>query len=157
MSICFIILSLVLLIAGIVGCVIPVIPGPFVAYLGLLALIPASSAPSTAALVFFGLLTAVVTVLDYVVPALGAKRFNCSRWGTIGCLLGTLIGVFFLPVGLLFPFVGAFLGELIARKPVRAAALGALGAFLGFLSGVLIKAIACLAMLTYCLYVSFFG
>jgi uncharacterized protein YqgC (DUF456 family) len=58
--------------------------------------------------------------------------------------------VFFFPIGLLLgPFGGAFVGELIARKPIRAAALGGLGAFLGFLSGVCIKVIACIFMLAY--------
>ena len=111
-------------------------------------MIPTSHSPSLIALVIFGGITLVVTALDYVVPALGAKRFNCSKFGTWGCAIGTLLGVFFFPVGLLLgPFCGAFVGELIARKPVRAAAFGGLGAFLGFLSGVCIKVVACVIML----------
>ena len=148
MSIAYLTLSVLLIVAGIIGCFIPIIPGPIVAFCGLLCMIPTSHSPSLIALVLFGGITLVVTALDYVVPALGAKRFNCSKFGTWGCSIGTLLGVFFFPVGLLLgPFCGAFVGELIARKPVRAAAFGGLGAFLGFLSGVCIKVVACVIML----------
>ena len=92
-------------------------------------------------------MVAAVTVADYIVPAIGAKKFNCSRWGTVGCFAGTIIGFFFVPIGILLgPFLGAFLGELIARKPVGAALKGGLGAFLGFLSGVFLNLLACVAM-----------
>lgn len=148
MSIAYLTLSVLLIVAGIIGCFIPIIPGPIVAFCGLLCMIPTSHSPSLITLVIFGCITLVVTALDYVVPALGAKRFNCSKLGTWGCAIGTLLGVFFFPVGLLLgPFCGAFVGELIARKPVRAAAFGGLGAFLGFLSGVCIKVVACVIML----------
>lgn len=137
-----------LIITGIIGCLVPIVPGPIVAFCGLLCMISTSHSPSLIALVICGGITLVVTALDYVVPALGAKRFNCSKFGTWGCAIGTLLGVFFFPVGLLLgPFCGAFVGELIARKPVRAAAFGGLGAFLGFLSGVCIKVVACVIML----------
>ena len=137
-----------LIITGIIGCLVPIVPGPIVAFCGLLCMIPTSHSPSLIALVIFGGITLVVTAPDYVVPALGAKRFNCSKFGTWGCAIGTLLGVFFFPIGLLLgPFCGAFVGELITRKPVRAAAFGGLGAFLGFLSGVCIKVVACVIML----------
>ena len=148
MSIAYLTLSVLLIVAGIIGCFIPIIPGPIVAFCGLLCMIPTSHSPSLIALVILGVITLVVTALDYVVPALGAKRFNCSKFGTWGCAIGTLLGVFFFPVGLLLgPFCGAFVGELIARKPVRAAAFGGLGAFLGFISGVCIKVVACVIMM----------
>lgn len=140
--------SCILIIIGIVGCFLPIIPGPGLAYLGLLCMLPTSNSPSAAMLFTYGCLTVLVTVLDYVVPAWGAKRFNCSKFGTRGCLIGTFLGMFLGPFGLLFgPFCGAFIGELIARKPIEAAALGGLGAFLGFLSGVFIKVLACVVML----------
>lgn len=137
-----------LIITGFVGCFIPILPGPIIAFCGMLCIIPTSHAPSSGTLVVLGCLTLAVTVLDYVVPAWGAKRFNCSNFGTRGCLIGTFLGLFLGPFGLLFgPFCGAFIGELIARKPIEAAALGGLGAFLGFLSGVFIKVLACVVML----------
>ena len=147
MTIALSILAGILLLIGFVGCVVPVLPGPIIGYCGLLTLIPTAKCPSTLMLVAMGLVVAVVTVADYVVPAIGAKKFDCSRWGTFGCFVGTIAGLFFVPIGILLgPFLGAFLGELIARKPVGAALRGGFGAFLGFLSGVLLKLLACVAM-----------
>ena len=132
---------------GFIGCVVPVLPGPIIGYCGLLALLPTERCPSPVVLVSMGVLVAIVTVADYVVPAIGARKFDCSRWGTVGCFIGTIAGLFFLPFGLLLgPFLGAFLGELIAGKPADAAARGGVGALLGFLSGVLLKLLACLVM-----------
>ena len=139
-----------LIVLGFIGCVVPVLPGLILAYCGLLCLLLTERAPSIATLVMFGALIAVVTVLDYVVPAIGARRFNCSKWGAYGCLIGTLAGLFFLPLGLLIgPFAGAFLVELIMKRSVGAAAYGGLGALLGFLSGMFIKLAACAAILVF--------
>ena len=147
MTIALSILAGLLLLIGFVGCVVPVLPGPIIGYCGLLALIPTEKCPSTLILVTMGLVVAAVTVADYVVPAIGAKKFNCSRWGAFGCFVGTIVGIFFVPIGILIgPFLGAFLGELIAMKPIGAALKGGLGAFLGFLSGVFLKILACIAM-----------
>ena len=147
MTIALSIFAGLLLLIGFIGCVVPVIPGPIIGYCGLLALIPTERCPSMLVLVTMGLVVAAVTVADYVVPAIGAKKFNCSRWGTIGCFVGTIVGLFFVPIGILLgPFLGAFLGELIAMKPIGAALKGGVGAFLGFLSGVFLKILACAAM-----------
>ena len=143
------VLGVLAILAGIAGCFVPIIPGPIVAYSGLLCMIPTSKPPSAAMLVLLGVITAVVTVLDYVVPAMGAKKFKCSKWGIWGCTIGTFIGIFYFPIGLILgPFLGAVAGELIAKKPLAMAAKGGLGAFLGFLAGVFLKVVACLLMLT---------
>ena len=147
MTIALSILAGLLLLIGFFGCIVPVLPGPIIGYCGLLALIPTEKCPSTLVLVTMGLVVAAVTVADYVVPAIGAKKFNCSRWGTFGCFVGTIVGLFFVPIGILVgPFLGAFLGELIAMKSIAAALKGGFGAFLGFLSGVFLKILACIAM-----------
>ena len=147
MTIALSIFAGLLLMFGFVGCVMPVLPGPIIGYCGLLALIPTEKCPSTLVLVTMGFVVFAVTVADYVVPAIGAKKFDCSRWGTFGCFVGTIVGIFFVPIGILFgPFLGAFLGELIAMKPIGAALKGGFGAFLGFLSGVFLKILACIAM-----------
>ena len=147
MTLAWTIAGIVLLAAGFVGCVVPVLPGPILGYCGLLALVPTERCPSTAVFVTMGVVVAVVTVADYVVPALGAKKFDCSRWGTFGCFVGTLVGLFFAPFGLLLgPFLGAFVGELIAGKAVSAAVRGGFGALLGFLSGVFLKITCCVVL-----------
>ena len=89
MTIALSILAGLLLLIGFVGCVVPVLPGPVIGYCGLLTLILTEKCPSTLVLVTMGLVVAAVTVADYVVPAIGAKKFDCSRWGTFGCFVGT--------------------------------------------------------------------
>lgn len=148
MTIALSLLAGLLLLIGFVGCVVPILPGPIIGYSGLLALIPTEKCPSTLVLVTMGLVVAAVTVADYVVPAIGARKFNCSRWGTVGCFIGTIVGLFFVPFGILLgPFLGAVFGELITMKPVGVALKGGFGAFLGFLSGVFLKLLACVAMI----------
>ena len=101
-------------------------------------------------LVAFGVATIVVLILDYAIPMAGAKYFNCSRFGTWGAAIGTVAGLFFFPLGLLLgPFLGAFIVELIVKKSVADAALGGIGALLGFLASVLVKMLLCVGMLAY--------
>ena len=139
-----IILGVVCLVVGFVGCVVPVLPGVACAYAALLTLSPTAYALSSQKLIWGGILAVCVIVLDYVVPALGAKKFNCSKWGIFGCMAGTVVGIFFAPVGLLCgPFLGAVVGEFVAGKTASAAIRGGFGALLGFLFGVVLKLVAC--------------
>ena len=142
----------VLLVLGLLGCVIPVIPGPVLSYAAMLLLLPTRFAPSMGECVAFGVVCAVVMVLDYIVPALGAKKFNCSRWGIAGCMIGTVVGMFFgLPGLILGPFLGAVVGEVISGKNIIASMRGGLGAFLGFVFGVLLKVVYCVACTGWCI------
>ena len=140
MGVCLHILAVLLLAAGFVGCVVPVVPGVWLAFSAVLACFLGGDALSPSSL--------VATALDFAAPLLGARRFKCSRYGTWGCLAGTLAGLLFLPWGLLAgPFAGAFLAECIfARKSVKDAARGGAGALVGFLFGVALKLAACGAM-----------
>ena len=81
----------ILIAIGVVGCFLPVLPGPPIAYAALfLALARGDhSSPGVSAFVVAGLVTAAVLVLDWIVPALGARKFNCSRVGMLGCFIGT--------------------------------------------------------------------
>ena len=131
------------LILGFVGCVVPCLPGPLLGWCALLSIAFSRFAIPTAWLVVAGVVMAVATVLDYVVPAYGAKTFDCSRWGVIGCAIGTIAGMFFFPLGIILgPFLGAFLAELLANRSFGQAMMGGLGAFLGFLFGVFLKLVA---------------
>ena len=148
-----------LTVAGIVGCVVPVLPGPVLSFCALLCLLPTNHPPAVAALVFFGILTAAAMVLDYVVPAFGAKKFRCSRLGVTGCFIGTIVGLLFFPLGLLLgPFLGAVVGELVAGKSAWKSIYGGIGAFLGFLAGMFLKLIVCSGMaIWFCMAVLFAG
>ena len=147
MDIALAIVGGVLLAAGFVCCAVPLVSGPAVAYCALWTLYFSSVSIPVGMLVLGGVLVVVVSVLDYVVPAWGAKRFNCSRWGVFGCFVGTIAGLFFLPIGLVAgPFLGAFAGELIAGRNVGPAFRGGFGALLGFLCGTFFKLGVCAAM-----------
>ncbi len=135
-----------MLVIAFIGCVVPVIPGPALAFAGLLCArgIAPHNAPSMRTLAVALAFVVVVTVLDYVVPALGARKFNCGKLGVFGCVVGTIVGLFFMPIGLLVgPFLGAMVGELIAGKEVRQSLKGAVGAFLGYAAGILLKLLCC--------------
>ena len=130
----------IMLLVAFVGCVVPCLPGPVLGWGALLALAFTRFALPTSWLVIAGVATVLVLALDYIVPALGAKKFSCSKWGVAGCTIGTIAGIFFMPLGIILgPFLGACAGELIAGRTVGKALKGGLGAFLGFLSGVFLK------------------
>lgn len=144
MDIVCVIVSAVLIVVSFVGCAVPVLPGPALAFCGVLALLPSRFAPAASTCAAFGVACAVVLLLDYVVPAFGAKKFNCSRWGVFGCFVGTVVGIFFVPWGLLLgPFVGAVAGEIIAGKNFSSSLRGGFGALLGFLFGITLKLAYC--------------
>lgn len=147
MEILYCSIGLLLVLLGIVGCVFPVLPGPILAYCGLFCMIPTQKCPSVTVFVILAVLTLIVTIADSVIPAIGAKKFNCSKQGTWGCLIGTIAGIFFMPIGIIAgPFLGAFIGELIAGKNAYTAMKGGFGALLGFLAGTFLKFAVCIAV-----------
>ena len=153
MEIVLVILAFALLIVGLLGAVIPVLPGPPLSYGGLLVL--HLSGHGSFSLVFLWVwagIVAVITVMDYLLPSLLAKKFGGSRAAAIGSFVGLLAGLFFFPpFGMIAgSFLGAFIGELIYNKANGGKALKvALGAFLAFLVGSGAKLIVGIIMLTY--------
>ena len=143
MDIILIILGILCLIAGLVGCFLPILPGPPVAYTGLLLLHFTDKVQFTTAELLIWLLIAVIAqILDYFIPMLGSKYSGGSRWGTRGCLAGTLIGLFFMPWGIILgPFLGAFIGELLGGQETGQALKSGLGSLLGFLFGTVLKCV----------------
>lgn len=138
-------IGVICLIIGLAGCVLPVIPGPPIAYAGILCLHFTDAVEFTmVSLVMWGVVVALSVVLDNMIPVIGTKFFGGSRWGTWGCVVGTLVGLFAGPVGVIIgPFLGALVGELLGRKPVPDALKSAFGSFLGFLCGTLLKLVIC--------------
>ena len=89
-------------------------------------------------------LVVLVQVLDYFIPLLGAKYSGGSRWGERGCLAGTLVGLFFMPWGIVLgPFLGAFIGELLGGRETKDALRSGFGSLLGFLLGTVVKCALC--------------
>ena len=141
----------VLIAIGTVGCFLPVLPGPPIAYAALfLALARGDhSSPGVSTLVAAGAATLAVLALDWIVPALGAKKFDCSRFGMFGCFAGTVVGMFFLPLGVVAGlFLGALAGELLSGKSLGPSLRGAFGALLGYACGIALK-VACCGFVAY--------
>ncbi len=146
MDIFLLVFSSVFILVGLVGCVLPILPGPPISFVALLMLHYSSYGEfSSKNLWFFGILAIVVTILDYIIPVWGTKRFGGSKRGQWGATIGLLIGVFFSPFGMisiiLGPLFGAYLGEISGGGDSKMAMKSALGSFLGFLMGTGIKLI----------------
>jgi len=138
-------LGIILMITGLFGCVLPLLPGPPLNYAGLLLLHFTSGFQfSTRFLVIWGIVTIVVYALDYVIPVWGTKKFGGSKRGVWGSMIGLIAGMFFFPpFGIIIgPFAGAVIGELTAGKDSKAALKSGFGSFVGFLTGTILKLIA---------------
>lgn len=145
-------------VVGLLGCVVPVIPGPPLSYAGLAILYFWGNAAGSENVITgeFMLtwlaITAVVTLLDYIVPVLFTKWTGGSKEAVRGSIAGTLIGmVFFPPFGIIAgAFLGALLGEILLNgKQLGESLMSAFGAFLGFIFGTGIKLVAGAMMLYY--------
>lgn len=141
-----IILGFICLIIGIIGCVIPGIAGPPFSFLALILLSIAKGWEpfSVQFLIVMAVITVVVTTLDYVVPAAGAKKFGASKAGFWGAVLGLFGGlILFPPFGMIFgAFLGAIIGELTVGKKGGQALKAGWGVFIGVMFGMLLKLIA---------------
>jgi len=146
-----IIFGVIFILLGIVGSIVPVLPGPPLSFIALLLLQFQEERSFTwKFIIIWGIVTLVVTVLDYIFPTIGTKRYGGSRWGIIGCFVGFVIGLFFGPAGIIFgPFLGALIGEIAGGKELQHAFVPALGSFIGFLVGTVLKLIASLVMAYY--------
>lgn len=144
----WIVLGFVLVVVGLAGSLLPALPGPPVAFLGLLLQQLRDPNPFTTKFLLLWLaLTLVVVVLDYYVPIWGTKKFGGTKYGMWGCTIGFLAAFWMGPLGVVVgPFVGAFIGEMIADQNSQRALRAAMGAFLGFLGGSLIKILVCVLM-----------
>lgn len=147
MDVFLVILAAIAILVGILGSFLPVLPGPPVAWAGLLLLHYSKYAEfSQRFLIITAVITIVVVALDYLVPVWGTQKYGGSRAGQYGAVIGMIAGLFAGPVGIIVgPFAGAFIGELIHDPKNQSRALrAAWGSFIGFLVGAGIKIILCL-------------
>lgn len=145
MDVVLIIISFLLVIGGLLGCVLPVLPGPPLAYMGLLlAHVTDKVEFSVVQLVSWLVLVIVLQGLDYITPMLGSKYTGGSEYGNRGCIAGTILGLFFIPWGIVAgPFIGAVLGELLGGKDLQHSLKAGFGTFLGVVLGVWLKIVFC--------------
>lgn len=150
MDIVLIILGVLCLIVGFVGCIIPALPGVPLSYAALWLLHATDKVQfSWQVLLIWGIITVVIQVLDYVIPIWGTKRTGGSKAGVWGSTIGLIVGLFFGPWGIfLGPFIGAVIGELLVGKTTRDAFRSGWGSLLGLLTGTVMKLICC-GLMTY--------
>jgi uncharacterized protein YqgC (DUF456 family) len=131
--------GVVLVLGGIAGTVLPALPGAPLVFGGLLLVAWADSFQKVGwiTLTIIGLLALLTFPLDIMAASLGAKRVGASWLALVGAAVGTIVGFFFsLPGLILGPFVGAVLGEYLARRDLRQAGRVGVGTWIGFVIGV---------------------
>ncbi len=135
--------GIIFLIAGLIGCILPVLPGPPLSYTALLFLEFSQKEQvfSKTFLIIFAVLTIFVTIIDYILPVLGAKWYGASKKGIWGSIIGMLIGLlFFPPVGMIIGvLIGAVVGELMAGKENSKALKAGVATFIAAIAGIFIK------------------
>ena len=147
----WLVLGIILMLVGILGSILPLLPGPPLCFLALLVQQLRSDTPFTAKFLWiWAAITVVITVLDYVVPLYGTRKYGGSKYGVWGSTIGLIAGFWLGPLGIIIgPFVGAFVGEFIASNDSEHALKAAWGSFVGFLFGTLLKLVVCLVMAWY--------
>jgi uncharacterized protein YqgC (DUF456 family) len=134
-------------LTGIAGSVLPVIPGPPLSFLSLLIISFEKDwrafntfSNDTLFLIIMGVIALGLVVIDYIIPALGAKKFGASKLGLAGSIIGMIVGIFFSPLGIFIgAFIGAVAGELISGKRSETAIKIGMGTFLGNIAGTAMK------------------
>jgi len=147
-----VILGTLAILAGIAGSILPGLPGPPMGYMGLLLIHWSRFAGfSLNTLILLGLVVAFVSVLDYIIPVWGTKRFGGTKAGVRGSTIGLIAGVVLLPmfgivlgpfglIGIIGgPFIGAYMGERYGGQNSQKAMRAAFGSFVGFMAGTFMK------------------
>jgi len=148
-TIILLVIAGMLVLAGIVGLILPAFPGGIVVFLGLLLAAWAEDfahvGPGTLAIL--GLMTLAIYAVDFIAGALGAKKFGASTRAIIGASIGAVVGLFFgIPGILLGPFIGAILGELSVQRDLMAAGKAGIGTTVGLALGVAAKLAVAMSM-----------
>ena len=151
LTVVIIIFGLILAVSGLIGCIVPIVPGPPLTFISLLFLSYAKNWEPFSAnfLYLMGGLNLVVFIMDYIIPAGWAKKYGASKFGVFCSVVGMLIGLFvFPPFGLFFGgLIGAVAGELFAGRAGRDALRAGWGAFIGNIVSIGLKMGLCGVML----------
>ena len=138
-----IVIGSIFVLVGIAGCVLPILPGPVLIFLGLLilALLKDFFPPLTPTLmIVMAFLTVIVTIGDYMIPLWGAKKYGTSKWGIWGSVAGMAIGLLFSPFGMLLgAVIGAVAVEWLVQKEKGKAFKAGWGVIVGSLLGAVLK------------------
>ena len=151
MDILLVTIGFIFALLGIAGAFLPVLPGPIMGWAGLLLLYLTKPIPMNYWLLGITLCVSIlIWVLDYIIPAIGTKRFGGSKYGSYGTTIGLIVGLIApIPLGfILGALLGAFVGEMIYNSSdVKRALKAAFGSFMGFLASTTLKFIVSLIFL----------
>ena len=156
MDIFLLIISFTLMIIGIIGSIVPVLPGPLSSWIGLFILSNVSGVSVSGKLIVICLIIAIgIFILDYIIPIYTSKKFGASKYGIIGASIGIIVGLFFAPFGIfLGAIIGAITGEIILNKNFKKSLKSAFGVFLGFIISGFTKSLITIIYLV--LYINLF-
>ena len=155
MTVLVLVLAFSLFLLGFLGSFIPGLPGPPLSYLGVLIIHFFTPTQFSNSFLFtWALVVVAVFVLDYMLQAWGVKKFGGGRKATIGTFIGLFVGLLFPPIGLLIgPFAGAFIGALSEVKGDNTRAFKvAIGSFIGFVTGTVLKVVVSSVLVYYSIY-----
>lgn len=149
-----------LFLVGIVGSVLPWVPGPLLVLAGALlwAVVTSFATVGAGRLAILGALALLTFLLDLVVGAIGARRYGATRWGMMGALVGAIVGLLLGPLGLLLGGVaGAVVGELMGGADLAGSVRSGVGALAGMLAGVVADLVVTVTMIGLFLYWAWSG
>ncbi|MGY8919656.1 MAG: DUF456 domain-containing protein [Flavobacteriales bacterium] len=136
------ILSVILIITGLIGSFIPIIPGPITSWFGLFTLSQIQNFPNNNTLLITTFVIGItIFILDYFIPIIGSKYFGGSKYGIIGTSIGLLIGLISpVPFGIIIgAFLGALIGEILGGKQLSEGIKPAMGSLIGIITSSIIK------------------
>lgn len=150
MDVLFVLLGLLCMFIGILGSFMPILPGAPISWVGLLLLHLTDAIPMD--LTYLGVtlgIALLVFILDYIIPAIGTKKFGGSKYGVIGTTIGLFVGIIApIPFGIIIgPFVGAYVGEMLYQNDSKIATKAAFGSLVGFLTSSFMKFVVCVVFL----------
>lgn len=151
MALDFILITIgtVLVIIGIIGCILPALPGVPLNYIAIVLLQFTSKINfSTEFLVAWGIIIIIVQLLDYYIPIWGTKKLGGGSYGVWGSAIGMVLGLFIFPPWgfIVLPFVYAVIGEILDNKEFSVALKAGFGAFIGFLAGIIMKLVVAIIL-----------
>lgn len=152
MEILVVILAMLCAILGVIGCILPMLPGVPLSYAGVLILhFTGQATYTTTQLVAWLVIVVVLQIVDYITPMLGSKYSGGTEYGNRGCIAGTIVGLFFMPWGIIMgPFLGAVFGEMLGGRDFAHALRAGIGSLVGFLFGTLLKVVFSFYLLYQC-------
>ncbi len=135
-------LAIILVVAGLAGIILPVLPGPLLVFMGLVTAAWAEGFAHVGwvTIGILAILTILASAVDFLAGAVGVKKFGASNRAMIGAALGALVGIFFSIPGIIIgPFAGAVIGELTVEQDIQKAGRAGFGAWLGLILGAALK------------------